>query len=169
MDYKYIEQLMERYWRAETTIEEESILRTFFSQQRIPAEMEHLRGLFADEASGLSLGDDFDARVLQMIGQDSAEVSAHEAPASVEARRVTLSSRLMPLFKAAAVVAIILTLGGALQAPWDSSWNKLEDYAALRQDVDTVAAIQPIRAENISDKSAADSTQSISVVALPKD
>jgi hypothetical protein len=75
----------------------------------------------------------------------------------------------MPLFKAAAVVAIILTLGGALQAPWDSSWNKLEDYAALRQDVDTVAAIQPIRAENISDKSAADSTQSISVVALPKD
>jgi hypothetical protein len=32
MDYKYIEQLMERYWNAETSMEEESILRSFFSQ-----------------------------------------------------------------------------------------------------------------------------------------
>jgi len=46
MDYKYIEQLMERYWNAETTLEEENILRTFFSQKNIPAEMEQWRPLF---------------------------------------------------------------------------------------------------------------------------
>ena len=36
MDYKYINQLLERYWAAETTLEEEKILRTFFSQTDIP-------------------------------------------------------------------------------------------------------------------------------------
>ena len=64
MDYKYIEQLLERYWAAETSLEEESILRTFFSQKDIPAEMEHLRPLFIDEAVGETLDDDFDVRQL---------------------------------------------------------------------------------------------------------
>ena len=122
MDYKYIEQLLERYWDAETTLEEESILRTFFSQKDIPAEMEPLRALFTDEACGQTLGDDFDVRMLEMISED-------EAPKTVKAREVKLSNSLMPLFKAAAVVAIILTLGGALQAPWDNNWNTPEDYA----------------------------------------
>ena len=33
MDYKYIEQLLERYWEGETTLQEEAILRAFFSQE----------------------------------------------------------------------------------------------------------------------------------------
>jgi hypothetical protein len=138
MDYKYIEQLMERYWNAETSLEEESILRTFFSQKDIPAEMEHLRALFTDEASQQLLGDDFDARIMQAIDDEHV----------VKAREVSLTQRLMPLFKAAAVVAIILTLGGALQAPWDSTWNTPEDYAAYQQ-ADTMNVI-PVQAENIS-------------------
>ena len=142
MDYKYIEQLLERYWAAETSLEEESILRTFFSQKDIPAEMEHLRPLFTDDAVGQTLDDDFDARILQAIGEPltSKEV--------VKAREVTLTQRLMPLFKAVAIIAIILTLGGALQAPWDNTWNTPEDYAAIQQ-VDTINVI-PVQAENIS-------------------
>ena len=97
MDYKYIEQLMERYWNAETTLEEESILRAFFRQENIPAEMEPMRALFADEASHQTLGDDFDARMLEMVNEE-------HAPKSEKARTVTLTQRLMPLFKAAAVV-----------------------------------------------------------------
>ena len=31
MDYKYIKQLLERYWVCETSLEEEEILRTFLS------------------------------------------------------------------------------------------------------------------------------------------
>ena len=37
MDYKYIEQLLERYWEGETTLQEEAILRAFFSQEDVPA------------------------------------------------------------------------------------------------------------------------------------
>ena len=47
MDYKYIEQLLERYWQCETTLQEESILRSFFSQDEIPAELEQYKALFA--------------------------------------------------------------------------------------------------------------------------
>ena len=39
MDYKYINQLLERYWKCETSLEEEEILRTFFSQDELPAEL----------------------------------------------------------------------------------------------------------------------------------
>jgi len=38
MDYKYIEQLLERYWRCETSLQEEEILRLFFSQEEVPAD-----------------------------------------------------------------------------------------------------------------------------------
>ena len=150
MDYKYIEQLMERYWNAETTLEEESILRSFFRQENIPAEMEPLRELFADEASSQQLGDDFDARMLEMIREE-------EAPKTVKAREISLTRRLVPLFKAAAVIAIILTIGGALQAPWDNSWNPPHDSERIQQELDSVAAVSPIQAETMSDWSA-DST-----------
>ena len=150
MDYKYIEQLMERYWNAETSLEEENILRSFFRQENIPAEMEPLRALFADEASSQQLGDDFDARMLEMIREE-------EAPKVVKAREISITRRMMPLFKAAAVIAIILTIGGALQAPWDNSWNTPQDYARYQQDLDSVAAVSPVQAENMSDN-AADST-----------
>ena len=40
MDYKYIEQLLDSYFEAETNLEEENILRAFFAQENIPS---HLR------------------------------------------------------------------------------------------------------------------------------
>ena len=122
MDYKYIEQLLERYWNAETTLEEENILRTFFCQKDIPAEMEPLRPLFMADACE-SLDDDFDARILAMID---------EKPQTEKAQRVTLTQRLMPLFKAAAVVAIILTLGNAAQRAFEAPTDEL-DMAVIEQ------------------------------------
>ena len=64
------------------------------------------------------------------------------------ARRVSLTQRLMPLFKAAAVIAIFLTIGGALQAPWDNSWNTPNDYASIQQQMDTIN-YTPVQAENM--------------------
>lgn len=118
MDYKYIDQLLERYWAAETTLEEEEILRAFFSQIDIPAELEQFRPLFVYEQASRKvdvLGDDFDERVLAMIDE----------PVRVKARRVSLGQRLMPLFRAAAVVAIVLTLGNAAQVPYDRQGDEM--------------------------------------------
>ncbi|AKU69335.1 hypothetical protein [Prevotella fusca] len=108
MDYKYIEQLLERYWRCETSLQEEEILRMFFSQEDIPAALLPYRHLFIYEQNEKAvdvLGDDFDQKVLGLIREDEP----------VKARVITMRHRLMPLFKAAAVVAIFLTLGNAMQ------------------------------------------------------
>ena len=109
MDYKYIDQLLERYWRGKTSLQEEEILRMFFSQEDIPAALLPYRDLFVyeqNEKEMEKLGDDFDQRILGMIQEDEP----------VKARVITMRHRLMPLFKAAAVVAILLTLGNAMQA-----------------------------------------------------
>ena len=162
MDYKYIEQLLDRYFSAETTLEEENILRTFFSQENIPAAMEQWRALFTADAEE-TLGDDFDARMLEMIGE---QADSDRVPV-VKAREITLTRRFMPLFKAAAAIAIFLTIGGALQAPWDNSWNKPDDYAAIQQELDSMATVSPIQAENTSDW-AVDSTK-VMLPDRPKD
>ena len=142
MDYKYIEQLLERYWQCETTLQEEAILRSFFSQDDVPAELQHYKALFTQPKA--ELGDDFDARILAMVGQESES----------KAKIVTLTSRLMPLFRAAAVVAIILTIGNAAQAPWDRGWDDPKDaYAKFQQlhQADSVNTLGTIQAENITD------------------
>ena len=145
MDYKYIEQLLERYWQCETTLQEEAILHSFFSQEDVPAELQQYTALFATQQPEEALGDDFDARILAMVGQEETEPKA---------KVVTLTSRLMPLFRAAAIVAIILTIGNAAQAPWDRGWDDPKDaYAKFQQkhEADSVSTLGTIQAENITD------------------
>jgi hypothetical protein len=146
MDYKYIEQLLERYWQGESTLQEEDILRAFFSQPDIPDYLQKYQPLFTLEKDEV-LGDDFDARILGMIGEEEPK-----------AKIVTLTSRLMPLFKAAAIVAIILTLGNAAQAPWNYGWdNPKDEYAKFhqQQNADSVNLLSPVQAENLTDSALA--------------
>ena len=148
MDYKYIEQLLERYWQCETTLQEEAILRTFFSQPDIPEALRKYQALFAGESQKEEpLGEDFDARMLDLIG---------EAP-----KTITLKDRLMPLFKAAAIVAILLTLGNAAQAPWEWGWDDPKDaYAKFHQkDADSVNVLNTIQAENVKDSLKGNTTE----------
>ena len=65
MDYKYIEQLLDRYWACETSQEEEAILRAFFSQKEVPARLERYRALFQYEkqAAEVTPSDDFAERL----------------------------------------------------------------------------------------------------------
>jgi hypothetical protein len=144
MDYKYIEQLLERYWQGETTLQEEAILRNFFSQPDIPESLRKFQALFTLEKEE-TLGDDFDERILGMIEEEP------------KAKIVTLTSRLMPLFTATAIVAIILTLGNAAQAPWNYGWDDPKDeYAKFhQQNADSVNLLNPIQAENVNDSAMA--------------
>lgn len=112
MDYKYIEQLLERYWECTTSLEEENILRTFFRQKDVPASLLQYKALFTYEQTQKEeevLGEEFDRKMMEMINE----------PTTVKARTIRLTQRLMPLFKAAAVVAIILTLGNAAQVAFN--------------------------------------------------
>lgn len=148
MDYKYINQLLERYWRCETTLEEEEILRTFFSQAELPAELRPYQQLFAyeqNEKKAEELGEDFDRKVMAIIGQEETK-HPHRA------RVISITERLKPLFKAAAIVAIFLTLGNALQVPFS---NSNVEY------VGNVETIKTIQGESVamSDSAKIDSMQ----------
>lgn len=106
MDCKTIEQLLERYWQCETSLEEETALRHFFLSEEVPAHLLRYRSLFAyqKQQQGLGLDEAFDRRML-----------AHIEPAVVQARRLTLIGQLAPLFKAAAVVAGFVLLGNVAE------------------------------------------------------
>lgn len=106
MDYKYIAQLLERYWECNTSLEEDEELRSFFLNEEVPAHLRVYKELFVYQQvqQEVTLSDDFDKRMLAQI----------EAPV-VKAKRITFMTRLLPLYKAVAMVAVVLVLGNVLQ------------------------------------------------------
>lgn len=122
MDYKYINQLLDRYWKCETSLEEEEILRAFFSQDELPAELKPYKSLFSyelSEAKNEALGEEFDQKMMSLIEDEYTKEPN-------KAKVVSLTERLKPLFKAAAVVAIFLTLGNAAQVPFQDNNENVE-------------------------------------------
>ena len=144
MDYKYINQLLERYWRCETSIEEEDILKAFFSQKDVPVELLRYKDLFTYELSETKqdvLGEDFDAKILAMT----------EESTPVKAKVISMPQRLRPLVKAAAAVAIILTLGNALQVPFanNNNGNAISYYDVVDSMKRSIADPQSSQVSNI--------------------
>ena len=115
MNYQYIEQLIERYFLAETSVAEENILHTFFSQSEVPAHLQQYADIFgyaAQQQEVEALGNDFDQRVLARL---AAQGDAPEV--RVKVKRMTFGERLRPLWRATAAVAIVIVLvGGAGQS-----------------------------------------------------
>ena len=156
MDYKYIEQLLERYWKCETTLEEEEILRMFFSQKEVPANLLPFRDVFVyenNEKKQQVLGDDFDQKLMEMIDE----------PAHVKARVVTMAHRLTPLFKAAAVVAIFLTLGTAAQVAFNNEEQPATETASAHRMVKglSVAMNDSVKTDSTLQKLAQPTTSTI--------
>lgn len=116
MDYKYIEQLLERYWECQTTLEEEAILHKFFEQEDIPASLLQYRDLFQAEEKMANecLSDDFEERLMARIADAQPK---HEA----EVVNISWAQRLAPLYRAAAVVAIVLSIGMAAQQGFENT------------------------------------------------
>jgi len=117
MDYKYIEQLLERYWQCETTLQEEHILRSFFAQNDVPEHLKQYQTLFLCEESMAEehLSEDFDKRILALV--EEQQVGRAQV---VKAKKVRMSYRFAPFFKAAAVVAIVLSISMAVQQAMDT-------------------------------------------------
>lgn len=153
MDYKYIEQLLERYWRCETSLQEEEILRLFFSQEEVPTNLVPYKDLFIYEQEQKEtdiLGDDFNQKILEKANGDQP----------VKARTITMRKRLMPLFKAAAVVAILLTLQNALQETFTST------TPSDQQSVEVPHANKEAKGPAVAkaDSTKVDSTQKVSTI-----
>lgn len=134
MDYRYIEQLIERYFQGETTLAEERILREFFAQDDVPGHLAQWKDIFAAQhtLANARLTDDFDHRLLQLIGQEQVATPQPQ----VKARRITLYQRLRPLFRAAAMVAFAIVIGTIIEhtdsnaGMADAETNTAQDLAA---------------------------------------
>ncbi|MEO1049357.1 MAG: hypothetical protein AAFX87_01945 [Bacteroidota bacterium] len=75
MDSKRIEQLLEKYWACETTVEEENELKAFFSEQPVPDHLKEYTPLFQylDEEKHKALDDSFDEEVLSKLENKKPE------------------------------------------------------------------------------------------------
>ncbi len=117
MDYKYIENLVERYFDCQTNLQEEEILKSFFNQQDIPASLEQYKPLFSTLAQeqSVELPADFDAKLMQRLNVADRPVVAKRS--SWLGR---LNSSLVPFYKAVASVALVITVGVAASSYWNS-------------------------------------------------
>lgn len=109
MDYKYIKNLIDRYFECETTPSEERMLRAFFSGNDVPEDLVKFKPLF-DTFSSES------QETLSVSFKNSLLVKAGVAPV-VEARPRVFSLRvaLRPLYNAVAAVAIVMLVGHLAQ------------------------------------------------------
>lgn len=116
MNAQQIEQLLQRYWDAETTVDEERQLRQFFNANDVPQHLMHYKDLFVYEEfmQDKQLGKDFDERLLKQI----------ETPV-VKAKSISIFSRLAPIAKAAAAVIILLALGNLAER------SLMQDYGQM--------------------------------------
>lgn len=136
MDYKYIEQLLERYWQCETTLEEEQILRSFFHQGDVPEHLRQYNGIFnyESEAKSEHLSEDFKQKMIDLVEEDTA----------VEAKTITLSQRFAPLMKAAAIVAMALTIGNVAERAMRE--NSASEVAGAPVIADTYTRTEDVKA-----------------------
>lgn len=110
MDYKYIEQLLDSYFDCTTTLQEEQILKAFFSQEDVPGHLSQYADLFRyqSEAKTDTLDDSFDQKMISLVEKEETQAR--------KARVFRFSPRrFVPFFKAAAIVAIALTIGRAAE------------------------------------------------------
>ena len=165
MDYKYIEQLLERYWECQTTLEEEAILRTFFRQEDVPASLLPYRQLFIeeDEMASEHLSEGFADRVLRLVEEDASHLEERNVQSSMvnvqcfKARRLTFMRRLRPFYRAAGLVAILLTIGNAAH----QSFTDDEDVTVPQMaEVSVTDSLQHITIGSPEQQSAVLTTQS---------
>ena len=131
VDYTYIIQLIDRYFDGETSLAEEQMLRLFFSQplaDDVPQQVRQWDALFrlADaDREDMRLPDDFEQRII--AATEGADTPGEKHPARVKAVTISLSERLKPLMRAAAAVAVLLTIGNAMRFTMQQAQPQTDD------------------------------------------
>ncbi|MCH2082455.1 MAG: hypothetical protein MK226_08695 [Saprospiraceae bacterium] len=108
MDYKHIETLVDKYFEGETSLQEETQLKDYFTKEHIHPSLEMYQGLFqywVDE-SQVTLDDAFDIALLEKIeAQEAADSSASAKPK--KGKVILLRTRM--LYRVAAAIALVMT------------------------------------------------------------
>ena len=114
MEYAAIRALLDKYWEAETTLEEESALAAYFRQPDIDPRLRPFREMFVyfEQESRVTPGEGFEKRILEAVRQagESGELRPdHGAPVRRMWRGVNASY--------AAAAAVILVIGLFIMVP----------------------------------------------------
>lgn len=109
MEKATINKLLEKYWRAETSVEEERVLAAYFKGPAVDSDLLPYAGLFAyfDEESQVSPGPDFDARILRAV--ESAGLAGAEPLMPARERSSWLGSFNGGMMAAAAAVLVVVS------------------------------------------------------------
>jgi hypothetical protein len=75
MNYKKIQELLDKYWNCETTLEEEEILRSYFSNEEVHDDFKEFEQLFRhfNEVKGSRVSNDFDERIFEKVKKRKAQ------------------------------------------------------------------------------------------------
>ncbi len=78
MDYKNINNLLEKYWEGESSLQEEETLKQYFNNGNVAPELEQYQSLFQffKEEQDVMISDDFEKRLFQQIEQEQKVVPA---------------------------------------------------------------------------------------------
>lgn len=180
MNYQYIEQLIERYFNCQTTLQEEQILRSFFAQEDVPGQLMPYAELFQYEmeAKAEELGAAFDQKMLAIIQGEERESADFQRGTTILSLNPTdksstlqspppSRSRLTPFFRAAAIVAIVLTVGRAADhALSDQSQEGTESGVVIDPYIRQADVYSAVRVKDMSQAEAKPQADSLIVQPL---
>jgi hypothetical protein len=112
--------LLDRYWQAETSLEEEKALADYFRSSLVDPELEPYREVFAyfDEEAHVMAAPDFGDRILQHIGIASdSPAAAQDRPANTPGRKPAVIRPFGTGLLSAAAVIAALVIGLFLLTP----------------------------------------------------
>jgi hypothetical protein len=74
-NYQHIENLLDKYWEGETTLEEDKILQMFFASANIPLDFQAFQPIFKakSDIQKQTLSDDFDTNLLAILENEKEE------------------------------------------------------------------------------------------------
>lgn len=111
MQQSKIDILLQKYWRCETTLEEEHLLKAYFSDtQSLPIDMHNEAQLFQEihQQQSMTLREDFDKKLQAAIAQQEKE------------KNYIVIKLFAPIVRRVAIVALIIGLGIGAYLIYDS-------------------------------------------------
>ena len=94
MDYKKVNQLLEKYFEGETSLQEETMLSTYFNENEVAADLKQYQPLFKyfKEEKAIQLSDDFESRLLEKLETTPVEAKIKKLPFISQLRKIAAAA-----------------------------------------------------------------------------